>query len=146
MKSKVGSRFVQLTIGLICASQTAKAGIVALTILAESQSEGKSGMAAVAACIYQRSLNRKITPEQVCLQPKQFSCWNGKTKADLAHLLKLPQAKTALWLEANLHRLNRAKIGYADHYHADYVKPYWADKTKKTFTIGQHIFYRLNTQ
>jgi spore germination cell wall hydrolase CwlJ-like protein len=144
MKSK-GSRFVQLTIGLICASQTAKAGIVAMTILAEARGEGE-GMAAVAACIYQRSLNRKITPEQVCLQPKQFSCWNGKTKSDLEHLLKLSQAKTALWLEANLHRLNRAKIGYADHYHADYAKPYWADKSKKTIAIGKHIFYRLNTQ
>jgi len=149
MKSKgdkIGSRFVQLTIGLICASPTAKAGIVALTILAEARGEGPDGMTAVAACIYQRSLNRKITPDQVCLQPKQFSCWNGKSEADLEHLLKLPQAKTALWLEANLHRLNRAKIGYADHYHADYVNPYWADKTKKTFTIGKHIFYRLNTQ
>lgn len=146
MKSKVGSRFVQLTIGLICASPTAKAGIVALTILAEAQSEGKSGMSAVACVIAQRSLNRNLTPEQVCLQPKQFSCWNGKTEADLAHLLKLPQAKTALWLEANLHRLNRAKIGYADHYHADYVKPYWADKTKKTIAIGKHIFYRLHAQ
>lgn len=143
MKSKVGSIFVQLTIGLICASQTAKAGIVAMTILAEARGEGPDGMAAVAACIYQRSLNRKITPEQVCLQPKQFSCWNGKTEADLEHLLKLPQAKTALWLEANLHRLNRAKIGYADHYHADYVKPYWAKGKKPVAVIGKHKFFEL---
>ena len=141
-----GSIFVQLTIGLICASSTAKAGIVALTILAEARGEGPDGMAAVAACIYQRSINRNLTPEQVCLQRKQFSCWNGKSEADLKHLLKLPQAKTALWLEENLHRLNRAKIGYADHYHADYVSPYWADKSKKTIVIGKHIFYRLNTQ
>lgn len=143
MKNKIGSRFVQLTIGLICASQTAKAGIVAMTILAEARGEGPDGMAAVAACIYQRSLNRKITPEQVCLQPKQFSCWNGKTEADLSHLLKLPQSKTALWLEANLHKLNRAKIGYADHYHADYVKPYWATGQKSVAVIGKHKFYRL---
>ena len=123
-----------------------QAGVVALTILAEARGEGPDGMAAVAACIQQRSLNRSMTPEEVCLEKKQFSCWNGKRPADLEHLLKLPQAKTANWLSKNLHKLNRAKIGYADHYHADYVKPYWADKTKKTFTIGQHIFYRLNTQ
>ena len=144
--NKIGSKFVHLTIGLLCASQTAKAGIVALTILAEAQSEKFEGMAAVAAVIQQRAINRKITPEQVCLQPKQFSCWNGKSKADLAHLLKLPQAKTALWLEANLHRLNRAKIGYADHYHADYVKPYWAKGRTSTIKIGKHIFYRLHAQ
>jgi spore germination cell wall hydrolase CwlJ-like protein len=114
-----------------------------MTILAEAQSEGKSGMSAVACVIAQRSLNRKIAPEQVCLQPKQFSCWNGKTEADLEHLLKLPQSKTALWLEANLHRLNRAKIGCADHYHADYVKPYWAKVRTPTITIGKHLFYKL---
>ena len=127
----------------LTASLKLKAGIVALTILAEARNQGEIGMTAVAACIYQRSLNRKITPDQVCLQPKQFSCWNGKSEADLEHLQKLPQAKTALWLEANLHRLNRAKIGYADHYHADYVKPYWAKGKTPTITIGKHLFYKL---
>jgi len=120
-----------------------QAGVVALTILAEARGEGKDGMAAVACVIAQRAENRSITPEKVCLQRKQFSCWNGKTEADLAHLLKLPQAKTALWLEANLHRLNRAKIGYADHYHADYVKPYWAKGRTPAITIGKHLFYKL---
>ena len=127
----------------LAATQTASAGIVALTILAEARGEGPDGMAAVAACIQQRSINRKLTPEQVCLQPKQFSCWNGKSEADLEHLLKTKQAKTALWLEANLHRINRAKIGYADHYHADYVQPYWAKGKKPVKIIGRHLFYRL---
>ena len=141
--AKLGSKFVHLTIALICACQTASAGIVALTILAEARGEGPDGMAAVTAVIQQRSINRKLTPEQVCLQPKQFSCWNGKSEADLEHLLKSKQAKTALWLEANLHRINRAKIGYADHYHADYVQPYWAKGKKPVKIIGRHLFYRL---
>jgi len=119
------------------------AGVVALTILAEAWGEGPDGMAAVAACIQQRSLNRSMTPEEVCLEKKQFSCWNGKRPADLEHLLKLPQAKTANWLSKNLHKLNRAKIGYADHYHADYVKPYWATGRTPTITIGKHLFYKL---
>ena len=120
-----------------------QAGVVALTILAEARGEGPDGMAAVAACIQQRSLNRSMTPEEVCLEKKQFSCWNGKRPADLEHLLKLPQAKTANWLSKNLHKLNRAKIGYADHYHADYVKPYWAKGRTSTIKIGKHIFYKL---
>jgi spore germination cell wall hydrolase CwlJ-like protein len=114
-----------------------------MTILAEARGEGPDGMAAVAACIQQRSLNRSMTPEEVCLEKKQFSCWNGKRPADLEHLLKLPQAKTANWLSKNLHKLNRAKIGYADHYHADYVKPYWAKNRTSTIKIGKHIFYKL---
>ena len=123
-----------------------QAGVVALTILAEARGEGRDGMSAVACVIAQRSLNRNLTPDQVCLQKWQFSCWNGKSEQDLDHLYKSPMADWALYLEENIHSMNRAKIGYADHYHADYVNPYWADKTKKTFTIGKHIFYRINTQ
>lgn len=30
----------------------------------------------------------------------------------------------------------------ATHYHATYVKPYWADHYKQTVTLGSHIFYK----
>ena len=33
-------------------------------------------------------------------------------------------------------------VGWATHYHADYVLPYWASKLDKMATIGRHIFYR----
>ena len=121
-----------------------QAGIVALTILAESQSEGKSGMSAVACVIAQRSLNRNLTPEKVCLQKWQFSCWNGKSEKDLDHLYKSPMADWALYLEENIHSMNRAKVGFADHYYADWIKaPYWTKGQKPVAVIGQHKFYRL---
>jgi len=120
------------------------AGVVALTILAEAQGEKEAGMAAVACVIAQRAINRNLTHEQVCLQKWQFSCWNGKSEADLKHLYKTPQAKYALYLEANIDRMNRAKVGYADHYYADYIKPpYWAKGRKPVAKIGQHIFFNL---
>jgi hypothetical protein len=132
-----------LILSLLLTSQ-AHAGIVALTILAESQSEGKSGMAAVACVISQRAINRNLTPEQVCLQKWQFSCWNGKTETDLQHLYKSPMADWALYLERNIGSMNRAKVGFADHYYADYIKaPYWAKGKKPVKVIGQHKFYRL---
>lgn len=31
----------------------------------------------------------------------------------------------------------------ADHYHADYVKPYWAKSSKRLVQIDTHIFYGL---
>lgn len=34
------------------------------------------------------------------------------------------------------------KVGYATHYHADYVAPYWSPSLQKVATIGTHIFYR----
>lgn len=33
-------------------------------------------------------------------------------------------------------------VGYATHYHANYVSPYWAPKLVKIAKIGAHIFYR----
>jgi spore germination cell wall hydrolase CwlJ-like protein len=36
-----------------------------------------------------------------------------------------------------------APVGYATHYHADYVVPYWSDDLLKSAAIGAHIFYRM---
>ena len=36
-----------------------------------------------------------------------------------------------------------ADVGGATHYHADYVRPFWAKKLKKMDTIGRLIFYKL---
>ena len=36
-----------------------------------------------------------------------------------------------------------APVGWATHYHADYVVPVWAPTLVKTSVIGRHIFYRL---
>jgi N-acetylmuramoyl-L-alanine amidase len=132
-----------LLLSLILATQ-AHAGVIALTILAEARGEGRDGMGAVAAVISQRAINRNLTPEQVCLQKWQFSCWNGKSESDLAHLYKSPQAEFALYLEKNIDRINRSKVNFADHYYADYIKaPYWAKGKKPVKVIGQHKFHRL---
>ncbi|OJV09180.1 MAG: hypothetical protein BGO20_22580 [Bosea sp. 67-29] len=36
-----------------------------------------------------------------------------------------------------------AEVGASTHYHARYVRPYWAKRLKKMDTIGQHVFYQL---
>lgn len=43
--------------------------------------------------------------------------------------------------EAALSGQVNAKVGWATHYHADYVAPYWAPRLVKLRTIGRHIFY-----
>jgi len=35
-----------------------------------------------------------------------------------------------------------APAGFATHYHADYVVPYWASSLAKNAVVGAHIFYR----
>jgi spore germination cell wall hydrolase CwlJ-like protein len=34
-------------------------------------------------------------------------------------------------------------VGPATHYHADYVRPGWSRRLKRTDKIGQHVFYKL---
>ena len=118
---------------------------VALTLLAEARGEGERGMAAVACVIRQRAEERGLSFEQVCLQKWQFSCWNGKDAKDLKHLLKEPQAQFALWLEANMDKLKPEALGYANHYHATWMKqlPYWAEGETPVKIVGQHAFYKL---
>lgn len=35
-----------------------------------------------------------------------------------------------------------APVGWATHYHADYVVPYWASTMAKSAVVGAHLFYR----
>jgi spore germination cell wall hydrolase CwlJ-like protein len=44
--------------------------------------------------------------------------------------------------EAALSGYVYAPVGYATHYHADYVVPYWASTMAKSAIVGAHIFYR----
>jgi Cell Wall Hydrolase len=44
--------------------------------------------------------------------------------------------------EAALSGAVYAPVGYATHYHADYVVPYWASTLAKNAIVGAHIFYR----
>ncbi len=137
-------------ISLVALTATAQAitqgeKVVAITILAEARGEGEKGMYAVAAVIAQRAMERHQTPEQVCRAKWQFSCWNGKSIKSLEHLLKTPQAKYALRLAKSVKLLSRDYVGYANHYHATWMKkkPYWAKGQKPVKVIGQHAFYKL---
>ena len=127
------------------AKLTRETKIIAITILAEARGEGQGGMYAVAAVIAQRAFERKRTPTEICLKPYQFSCWNGKQLKDLEHLLKVPQGKYALGLAKNIKLLSRDYVGFANHYHATWMKkkPYWAKGEKPVKVIGQHAFYKL---
>ena len=117
--------------------------VIALTLLAEARGEGTEGMEAVAMVIKQRMVNRKQTASQVCLAPKQFSCWNGKTSDDLRHLWKSPAAPDAIEVVRRFGKLDAAAIGHADHYCTVKIKPYWAKGKTPVAVIGNHKFFKL---
>ena len=117
--------------------------VIALTLLAEARGEGAEGMEAVAMVIKQRMANRKQTASQVCLAPKQFSCWNGKSSDDLRHLWQSPAAPDAIEVVRRFGKLNTAAIGHADHYCTVKIKPYWSKGKTPVAVIGNHKFFKL---
>ena len=124
---------------------TAELFIVALTILGEARGETFEGMAGVASVIQTRTIERKQTPSQVCLSPKQFSFWNGGvSEATKKKLLATPQGKNALYLaDLVVHKQMPDIVKGANHYHAFSVSPKWAKDTKLVAVIQHHKFYKL---
>jgi len=117
--------------------------VLALTLLAEARGEGVRGMEAVAMVVKQRMTNRSQTAKQVCLAPKQFSCWNGRSKSELEYLWRSPAAPEAIGVVRRFDELDPAVIDYADHYCTVRITPYWALDQQPVAVIGNHKFYRL---
>lgn len=125
---------------------------LARTIYGESRGEELAGMHAVGWVVVNRvrrgAPRFPSTVAGVVKQRHQFTCWsptdpNAKlcaavTEADPLFALALYAAAGVLSGEV------RDTTGGADHYHADYMKPFpsWAAKMKQTKKIGAHIFYR----
>lgn len=146
MKTKqIGLLMVLLAMVECNAKSFDEDSVVAITILAEARGEGRSGMYAVACVIQQRVIERKLSASMVCMQAKQFSCWNSTDPqhAKLNSLLKLPEAKYALQLASNLKSLDRSFTGYANHYHTSKVNPTWSRGKNPVKIIGNHRFFKL---
>ena len=124
-------------------SLTDEQQVLALTLLAEARGEGVQGMEAVAMVVKQRMVNRSQTAKQVCLAPKQFSAWNGRSKSDLEYLWRSPAASDAVGVVRRFSQLDPAVIDYADHYCTVKITPYWALNQQPVAVIGNHKFYRL---
>ena len=104
------------------------------TIARESSNQPLEAQVLVARVIKVRSDERDLSPEEVCLQPKQFSCWDVKQK---------PRTKKDI--ETAKKAWNLAKTKHYDIkvnlYHDTSVIPYWTDKVKFVKQIGKLKFY-----
>ena len=115
--------------------------IIASTLILEAGGEYSTGaMEAVHEVICNRSSARRISKMDACLQYKQFSCWNSGELASLIAKSKRHKRYAEALAIVDGQQTNYA-FG-ADHYHADYCHPYWADSMTVTTKIGRHIFYK----
>jgi spore germination cell wall hydrolase CwlJ-like protein len=139
MKTK--QLILALALSLVSNLSVNASEIVAATLILEAGGEYALGsMEAVNEVIRNRASKRKLTTRQVCLQRKQFSCWNsGNIDQLLAKAKRHPRFNEAMAIVTGA---PTNYTGGADHYHADYCNPYWASSMEKTCVIGKHIFYK----
>lgn len=126
--------------------------LMAMNLYAEARGEyedaGEDALYAIAQVVHNRVLIGAwgSSYKDVILAPLQFS-WtrSGEPNQDAA----LNPSNSEIW--AICYRVatevmgggGSNPVGGADHYHANYVSPSWADESKITATIGVHIFYDL---
>jgi len=123
---------------------------LAIGIYYEARGETLKGQLAVAEVILNR-VKSKLYPNNVCDVVYQGS--NLTTGCQFSFtcdgVAEKPHDKRA-WRQARsvaeqalLGRVRDNVVGSALFYHADYVRPRWANKMIEVTKVGRHIFYRL---
>lgn len=106
------------------------------TIIYESSGESLEGQVAVAKVIRNRAKDRRLSFDEVCLQPYQFSCWNTPPTRKYTQK-ELDTAKEAWKMSQNSH-LRANLYCRVDCY------PKWIYHPSVSYikTIGNHKFYK----
>lgn len=132
--------------------------VLARTLYGEARGEyhrvdgGIGSLLAVAHVIKNRALKGGwfgSSIHDVCLKPKQFSCWNvGDPNRAIVMNVTQDDGVFAQCLVVAEKTLNNAWPDItkgSDHYHATYVLPFWAVGKTPRFSMGRHLFYQLST-
>lgn len=120
-------------------------GVVADTLYLEARGENPRGLRAVATVIYNRAKNTGKTFEAVCLQPFQFSCWNGSKTRKIAPKTRSDAKAYGLCLaiEKELLTGKFEPLGEWTHYYNPRLcSPKWARDGQLKTQIGNHIFLK----
>ena len=116
----------------------------------EARSEPPEGQAAVAQVVLNR-MKSGLYPSSICGVVYQnrnrhlacqftFACEGKALRTNEPEAWEQAKEIASAVLEGKTYL---AEVGGATHYHAKYVRPYWAKRLKKMDVIGQHIFYKL---
>ncbi len=129
--------------------------IFARTLYGEARGEyttsGVGAFIAVGNVIMNRFKRKRYgdTIADVCLKPRQFSCWNqGDPNRILIQdinlngvtLFKCCLKVAQMLMDKRWPDLTRN----SDHYHAKSMRPYWSRNSKVRLELGNHIFYKLD--
>ena len=123
---------------------------LAEAIYFEARSEPEDGQAAVAQVVLNR-VRHDNYPDSVCgvvyqNRHKFLAC--QFTFACEGRSLRITEPepwRVAVQIATDVvsGKIYLSDVGASTHYHADYVRPYWARRLKRMDTIGRHTFYKL---
>lgn len=123
------------------------ATIISYTLYAEARGESVDGKMAVASVIKTRAIRSKKPLAEVCMQDRQFSCWNNLNTVpefyitgegiERDDLKARGQCFGIAWV---LLTSNRKWDHLTHFYNPDKVTPDWGFELKGTRIIGRHVF------
>lgn len=119
-----------------------------MAIYYEAGAEPHDGQRAVAQVVLNR-VRHPAFPNSVCgvvFQGSQrstgcqfsFTCDGSRARVPSLRGWARSRAVAAAALAGEVY----PGVGFATHYHANYVLPYWASSLSKSAQVGNHIFYR----
>lgn len=103
----------------------------------EARGESINGMRAVALVVMNRAKRQHISLCETIYKDGQFS-WTSKQLAPVASY-NIPNIIKSV--NDVMYGLNDITYG-STHYHAEYIKPSWANEMTISAVIGSHIFYK----
>lgn len=141
MKLKITMGLISNFIAIITGAQH-DVDVIAKTIWHEARGEGKLGMEAVATVIYNRAQLTGKSYTKVCLAPKQFSCWNGKSKLKAGNGSAWTYAKK---LQHDLITYDEPPLNqpWTHYYNYNICKPSWSKSMRHIVIIGNHVFGKV---
>lgn len=127
-------------------SHLSERDVLAKTIYAEARDQGTVGQEAVGHVIKNRASENRPgfggnSIKDVCLQPRQFECWNDKKDIPINERDAYKQCQTVA--DSVLNGTSRDPTGGANHYNNPKKEPdvSWPGNCKVLGDIGDHRFY-----
>jgi hypothetical protein len=131
--------------------------IAMLTLFSEGSICKEVELRCIARVMQVRSEERKISIRKVCIQPNQFSCWNGfKAKREILRAYRGGQFRgSPVWkvchrvlLDMYANQLNDLPR-WNHYYNPALVKPdakawKWIKQMKDKKMVGHHVFGRID--
>jgi len=122
------------------ASAMSEAECMAVNVYHEARGQGTAGMIMVMDTVRNRVASR-IYPNTVCevvYQPWQFSWTRENVEVTNMKTYTKIMRLTNRYMNGSV----KPRVRNSLYYHADYIKPHWANNVVQVAHINDHIFYK----